>query len=652
MRIEKIKLHNYRQYRDVEIPFYNEKLNICIGKMGIGKTNILNAINWCLYGEEPYLSMESKGLPILNLATIENSENVESRSIKIEIWVTTDDNQKIIFERKVRFLIYDGKIKNPVAAESPHFEVKISNKEGNFEIFKDEDAKPYIERFVPRGTKEFFFFDGERLDKYFREATAEKIKHSIFQICQMNLLEKVKENLENVIKDYKREAGKNNPEIDAKNKKLEDIRKSLKDCKSQISKVNEQIVIAKNKKEEYNEKLRGLPDTVKLQKRKNILQERKKEKEIYLDTKKDNKHDILFEIGKNLMLFESIKNSISIIEEKERKKEIPPTIDRNLLKHLLENNKCICGRQIEVGSQEEEKLNELLKGIKLSSFISRELLHMKNPLISIHDEIKQFKIKTKEITEEISRYQKELDDINTEISQIDNELGGFDIEKIRMWHQAYQDFEKIYSENHAKLIIFNGEKEGYLNDIENLENEIDNDIKKKKILEQIRCYHDFSKKAYNVLKNTKDTIMDEIRKEVAIETKRIFFDLMWKEKTFEDVTINEDYNISVTHVMGYECLGSISGGEREILALSFTLALHKISGFDSPIIIDRPLTMVSGESREYVAKIFLELALERQIMLLLTPDEFKDVRKFWSNDFCNFKEIRLVGEREVKLEAL
>ena len=70
MRIEKLILKNYRQFRDSKIIFPQRSeadLHIIIGVMGTGKTNILNAINWCLYGDEPHLSKDSNQLPVLNL---------------------------------------------------------------------------------------------------------------------------------------------------------------------------------------------------------------------------------------------------------------------------------------------------------------------------------------------------------------------------------------------------------------------------------------------------------------------------------------------------------------------------------------------------------------------------------------------------------
>ena len=58
MRISRLILNNYRQFGKTEIVLekkYDHDIHIIVGTNRTGKTNILNAINWCLYNEEPHL---------------------------------------------------------------------------------------------------------------------------------------------------------------------------------------------------------------------------------------------------------------------------------------------------------------------------------------------------------------------------------------------------------------------------------------------------------------------------------------------------------------------------------------------------------------------------------------------------------------------
>ena len=73
-----------------------------------------------------------------------------------------------------------------------------------------------------------------------------------------------------------------------------------------------------------------------------------------------------------------------------------------------------------------------------------------------------------------------------------------------------------------------------------------------------------------------------------------------------------------------ECLGSCSAAERALLALSFTLALHKISGFETPLVIDTPISRVSDKNRENFANVLKQVSLKKQIIFLFTPSEYSD----------------------------
>lgn len=102
----------------------------------------------------------------------------------------------------------------------------------------------------------------------------------------------------------------------------------------------------------------------------------------------------------------------------------------------------------------------------------------------------------------------------------------------------------------------------------------------------------------------------------------IFFKLIWKEATFRDVQLSGSYLISLLNVDGLECLGTCSAAERELSVLSFTLALHKKSGFDAPLVIDTPISRISGILRDKFGKVLRDISGEKQIILYLTEDEY------------------------------
>jgi len=626
-------------------------LHVLIGVMGTGKTNLLNAINWCLYGNEPYLSKQSQQLPILNLKSIEEAEEGEDKDVIVEVSVQTEDNKRIIFKRKMKFRVYG--MGNPPKKQDAIFEVKKSDDEGNTEILQHEDAQEHVERFVPREIREFFFFDGERLDKYFREATGQNVRHAISVISQIELINGVHKKVETIRKELEKEAGKSNPQIRQTFEKLDEKEKERQEIEFQIEECEEQIKIAKEKIREYEDKLRDLPNTEKLEEEREKLLSEQKEKINRRKDKIEKKQDFLYEYGKVIMLWPAIKKAIQIVKDKKDKKEIPPTIDKCLLEDIIKHGFCnVCGRELD--DKAKKRVEELLEKIQIPSDIAQQLLYMENPLIQLADRIKNFKKDMERITKEIQEYDEELTDIEEKIAKIERELSGYDIDKIREWHQERNKFEKINDYNQQKLGILTAQKQKIEEEIESLRELLNNELKKEERVKELKKQIDFCTQALNVLKKTKEKIMDDVRKEIENTTKELFFKMIWKKETFRDVTIDESYNLNLIHAMGYECLGSVSGGEREVLTLAFTMALHNISGFNSPIIIDRPLAMVSGPPRKKIISVLSQISEYKQVILFFTPDDYStDISEILDvHSSTRAKFTMSSDEKETKMEVL
>jgi DNA sulfur modification protein DndD len=185
-------------------------------------------------------------------------------------------------------------------------------------------------------------------------------------------------------------------------------------------------------------------------------------------------------------------------------------------------------------------------------------------------------------------------------------------------------------EENAKDILNDAQRE--------LDIEIMKEEKARGLLKKVN----FCKRALDVTRSTRDEMMKDTRERIERETRTQFFNLLWKTSTFGDVQIKPDYSISLIHSLGYECLGSVSAGERELLALSFTLALHKASGFDSPILIDTPVARISDVTRKNVAKVLCEVSTTKQTILLFTPDEH-------SEEISSYLDGRASGRYSLKL---
>ncbi|ODV49940.1 DNA sulfur modification protein DndD [Methanohalophilus euhalobius] len=636
MRIEKVAIQNYRQHINTEIlfkKFSSNDLHIIVGENGTGKTNILNAINWCLYGEEPHISNDSKKLPLFNLKAVEELYGDEDLKVAVEVWVETDEEITIIFSRNA--IYKKPELGKNVDPSNINFDVKIVGSDGNTQIHFNEKAASYVGRFVPKDIREFFFFDGERLDQYFKEATGQNIRHAIFEISQIDLLEnRLESKLDDCLSELRREAGKKSPKIEETRKSYEEVTDKIKDTIKEIDTCKQQIEIAQNQLQKCDENLRGVPDVSELQERVKELDKQKIDKKSLYKVAYKEKQELLFEVGILIRTWPAIKKTIAVIEEKKNKGELPPTYDKDLLLRTIEDSICkICGNPLNENTK--TRVNKLLNEITLSTQVAHGLQIMEAPLFQIEQKLKRFQNKFVTISEQIKSYDGDLTKIENELEDINKKIGGYNLPKIKEWHQEQTKFKGILENETMRKGVLQKRYEGFIDEQKRLNEELDKEIEKGQKAKELKTQIDFCKKSYDVVKSTKQKIMNNTREQIEAETKAIFFELLWKKTTFKDVKINDDYSISLIHFMDYECLGSISAGERELLALAFTLALHKVSGFDSPILIDTPVARISSKHRENFGIALANISENKQTILLFTPDEYSENISQILNNYAN-----------------
>ena len=94
-RFDSVTLHNFRQYQDIILEFPQNTgcdIHVLIASNGIGKTSLLNSLNWCLYADEPHTSGGQKTtdsrddvLPVCNTVALVNAKNAGEASVPVSI---------------------------------------------------------------------------------------------------------------------------------------------------------------------------------------------------------------------------------------------------------------------------------------------------------------------------------------------------------------------------------------------------------------------------------------------------------------------------------------------------------------------------------------------------------------------------------------
>ncbi len=654
MRISRIELRNYRQFKHAVLLFTKKSgtdLHIFIGRNTAGKTNILNAINWCLYEDEPHVTAQYQGLEIPNLLAVDEIADEGEIPVVVEITVESDDRDSHVFRREQVFRIH-GRQKPTL--QRTEFQARFQGDDGNTVILKDDDATEYVQRFVPNNIREYFFFDGERLDNYFKEEAGQKIRHAVFQIAQIDLLARVNCHLADLVHDLEKQAARISPALEGIRTRLEKAKEEEADCNIRFAECEKQLLAAEDGTVKYTQKISGLPAVESLEAERKQLGSQVEGLQKMLRDKEDEKGEVLFKFGVRLNIHEALRNAIAVIDDKTKAREIPPAIKTEILEDALANGRCIvCGTELTDVSR--ICVQELLREVSLSSEVAHELHRIEGPLRMMVDETMQFDKGIRKVTREMETIKNQIDSLQQRREEIDSDLAGYDVEEVRHWQAMRKEFEQTARSLRENRGVLKDAQNRKTKEVEELQKKLHTELKAEQAAGELQLQIEVCSSARAAAYRAEQAVMTKTRSFIEQKTSETFMELVWRKSTYEDVTIEENYHISVHHSMGYDALGTLSAAERELLALSFTLALHEVSGFEGPLLIDTPVARVSDSHRENFAQALLRVAKRgKQIILLFTPDEYTStVSKHLENDAASRHEIRLQqNERESKVEDL
>lgn len=632
MRIEEITIKNYRQYKNLSFsfdkPFTCENdLHVIIAKNGVGKSNFLNSITWCLYEEESHLQSKYKALPVVNLDTISSMSEKDEVSVSVEIKVEVNNSTHTIARstRYVKSESFESKVKR-ISSSLTYTKMEIDHAFGipTPIILHDEEAKKMIEKIFPKGISEYFFFDNEQMNNYFTSNAGGTIQKAINSITKIDVVQAVAGRLRHQLQEYRVDMGANNAVLNDLRKKLDEAKKTYEDEEKELENTRLQIKEAEEELNAISEEIKGAENLKLLEKDRentqdklNSAKKRLAENEIQMD-------NFICRYYTLINLYSAFKKTLKIIEEKDQKKQLPPEISQRILEESIKKCECqLCKSKL---SEEHLKyVQEQLNSFVLSSPAYMLLLSIKSKVIEMQNETKKFEEKKNALLESYQEILKEIDILTGTIIQIDN-----DMKLIPNKDELIKKLEKreVLDKSLRRLYSFEGSisnrVKNFKSDLEKATNKFEFELERQEKNSQKAIKYSATKQLLTYLDSAEKELIKEIRDEISEETFEKFVGLIWKENTYSGIVIDEMYNVDLIHRRGYSAIGSTSAAERALLALSFTNAIHKVSKFESPLVIDSPVGRVSDENRRRFAEALAEVSKDKQIIMLFTPDEYSE----------------------------
>jgi DNA sulfur modification protein DndD len=642
MRLQKIEIENFRQYFGMQnLQFANTKtknVTVIHGINGAGKTSLFLAINWCLYGRG------SEGIKVIdnNVGDLVSKEAVKQAEAgaKIQTSVTItfmDDGYRYIIKRSIR----GEKLRSGEFILEPSDQCTMHRQSPSGKTEPISNPVGHMNSVLPINAREYFLFDGEKIDNFAKPEAADQVKEAIYLVLKLEILERAKRHLQKTADNYRRElkqaSGGELKDLLTQEEKLRNQRESDKARKLEQEAT---IISAERKIRDIEERLREAQDTQFLQQKRDLLQNNLETRERDLEETEKIIRDKVTS-GYAVLAKPAIERALALLNEKREKGEIPSNIRQQFVQDLLDQMMCVCGRPFSEHGPEYTKLSNLLTH-SFPNSLEDDVLNTSGLLTSFATKNGQRQLEIDQHMQRRANAKAEIAQLAGQLDDISRQLEGSPLEEIRRLEKQKQDFQHDVSKANIEIGALGQRIAQQDKEIAQLQKQIERARREEQKSLLLSTKYDLAQQAADAIASMYDAHADNMRQKIETRTKEIFRTLIWKDAHFEDVCLGTDYNLEVIDRYGKPSRSDLSAGERQVLSLSFIAAMAQVSEEEAPIVMDTPFGRLSSHHRNSITANLPKLA--NQLVLFVTDEELRDQARTNLEPFIG-AEYRLNFER-------
>jgi DNA sulfur modification protein DndD len=617
MKIECMRIDNWRSfYGSNQIVFSTDpKKNVTLvrAENGVGKTSLLAALNWCLFGILPDESDFQNPKSLLN-NTARSKDGVKHTKVELE------------FEHREKH--YKASRTYDQISEKMNALRLVEIRDG-VEAPLPSNINPdrFINSILPKEMAPHFFFYGEATSKYADEAGAQAFGLAVKNILGATAATMALSDLQRAFKDYSREAADNSNDeaisIQAKIDKIELARTGLDEESSRasqeekaaeiiIDKINKQLLGSEQVKvdQQRRNKLTSDIDSLRLQLERELTSSRK-----------------WFDVYGTPLLAQSFVDDVKqLLEKEDTRKKIPGPFNEKFVREVLEDEICICGRPIKVGSDEEVHIKSLLESATDEIMMNR-ILTTNVAIGKLEEKARNGWVFKQKSDNEQARLHEAIAAKEAELVEISDRLRNNDIKSISEKEEALRNAKAKQREAISRHSMLQRTIESNDRQIDALRRE------QEKLVRESLAARRFVKRAQlsgALSERLKQRLEEEeifARIEIKKKIDQIIAEFMRKRLS---VKIDANYRVSVKDESGN--IAANSTGEKQMLGLAFTGAIADfardreaeesdilLSGTEAPLVVDSPFGHLDSTYREGVASFLPKMA--SQVILLLSSSQ-------------------------------
>jgi DNA sulfur modification protein DndD len=411
MRLLSLEISDFRAFHGLQrIEFAAEdakRVTVFHGENGAGKTNLLNAVHWCMTGQFTPRFQEKRLLV--------NKEAFRSgrRECHVELLFQDEQERGGVQYRVRRSATNEGQTGLEV------YQIERGNSR------PIPNGESLLRMLMPDGLISWFFFDAEAIGSLELSGSLE-FKRDLRKTLGFDLVDTLLEDLEGVQSKLRREVANqtNDKELIVLQNEMDNIDLVLPGQRESAAALQAQLKQIEFSYEDVRSRLEKLPLAEPIERQRQgveraVLRLEHERKEL-----KTKVSQLIGQAAPALLLQPLTSVLEGKLEQEEVRGKLPAPYSDQLVRDIETSQVCICGRPVTEGSPEAHQIHELLRFASTSA-LNQRLSEVRYAIRDIERQSETFPVeiastrnRISEVDQELGRHEQELKELTKKLSDI------------------------------------------------------------------------------------------------------------------------------------------------------------------------------------------------------------------------------------------
>ena len=669
--IRRIEIENFVCFDRIEIEPStdpNRPLTLIRAENGSGKTTLLRAIRWGMYGEDGLPGKASQFS--LHLADWRPDE--DGMRTRVAILFETDGSSRDHPEGNRTNTAYElirtvtTVARKPARSGAPdfrrvdeHAQLMVQTPSGSWEPHEAGVAN-VVAQLLPGNLRDFFVMDADEAADFVggsenkvvqRQTVIDKTSFAVRALLGLDVFKDATDRVRRIANEFGRSATKavGDDELNRQQAELDRLRNEMKEAEDLVEKERRRKTEIEGELESARDKLEALVGSIGAQ---DVLKQRLKDNRQQRGRARQLRLDAFGKLSRQLsgidLLATLASDEISSVREL-----LQPMYDdgsipsRHLafVEGLLERGLCVCGQDLSAESDFRRHVQHLLDRSIGKEDVANYLAEVLQAANALHqfDGAEGWDRRCRELEQAIADLDQEMEDLDTDKREMDEQLDDVKAVEVQVTRDKIGMLATQKETIDRTLGASEDNRDRYRRQVNELDGRIRAQLRRQREARDHQACQQTSTILVDILEQAYATIRDEQVQELDTEMNRLFARMAANvnEEDVEDAdrrkaTLRMIDQVGLQRLSGdageFEIFAlnsrarsmpptEINGASRRILALSFVLALCKVSRTYAPLVADSLLNFMSGSVRSNTLRVTAQTA--SQPILLLTPSDLE-----------------------------